>query len=175
MSERSDNKPMYATVSMAEVLLSQNLIQEATHVISCLEETEPSDPRVKLLSQRLHEMLSPRPVDSFDLLSVGVDRICLSLVKTGIQIEWELTEAGLVIAKRAVRYSGRSIVRIFTASAGQRGVRTQVRDIEIPSLLGRTLLAGMPRPAVHVGAVGYLANTGVFMSSAQSSSLKVDI
>jgi hypothetical protein len=175
MKEQENNKPMYVTVSMAEVLLSQNLVQEAKRVISRLEETEPSNPRVKVLSQRLKEMLTPPPVEPSALSPLGFDRVCLSLINTGIQVEWELTETGLEIAKRAVRYSGRSVVRLFTASAGQRGVRTQLRDVNLPELIGKTLLLGMPRPAVHVAAVGYLADTGVFVSSAQSSSLRVTV
>ncbi len=165
---------MYATVSMAEILLSQNLAAEAEKVILVLQKRLPGDPRVTALAERLAEMRRPPAADTAPSLSpTGFDRIALENASPGIGIEWELTESGLAMAKRAVRYSGRPVIRLFTAAAGRRGVRTGIRDIDIHALFGRTVLAGMPRPAVHTAAVGYLANTGVFISCSQSLTLKV--
>lgn len=173
MTQNTPKSSIYATASMAEILLSQNLISQAEKVIATLQETEPDNPRTAALVLRLEEMLRGASADSPTPPPEGVDRVSLHKEDTGIGLEWELTDGGLRIAKQAARYSGRPIVRLFTASAGPRGVRTQLRDIDISALLGKTTLFGMPRPAVHVAAIGYLANTGIFVSSAQSPSLKV--
>ena len=173
MTNPPEKKTMYATASMAEVFLSQNLVSEAAKVISALLEADPNNPRTQALALRLEEMrraapsVLPAPTDT------GIDRVHLNTESTGIGLEWELTKEGLAMAERAVRYSGRPIIRLFTAAAGPRGVRTQLRDIEVQDLIGRTILYGLPRPSVHTAAVGYLANTGVFVSAAQSPSLKV--
>ena len=173
MTEPTAKKTMYATASMAEVFLSQNLVSEAQKVIAALQETDPSNPRLPALVLRLEEMRRSTPSVLPPPAAAGVDRVALIAETTGIGLEWEITEAGLAMAERAVRYSGRTIVRLFTAAAGPRGVRTQLRDIDVQELIGRTILYGLPRPSVHTAAVGYLANTGVFVSAAQSPSLKV--
>jgi hypothetical protein len=173
MTQDTPKSSMYATASMAEILLSQNLVSQARKVIETLQEKEPDNPRTAALVLRLEEMLRGAFAESSPPAPMSIDRVALCKEDMGLGLEWELTDGGLRIAKQAARYSGRPIVRLFTASAGPRGVRTQLRDIDISALLGKTILFGLPRPAVHVAAVGYLANTGVFVSSAQSPSLKV--
>ncbi len=166
---------LYVTVSMAEILLAQNMVQEAGRVIAKLKKTEPDNPRIAELATRLEEMKELKSSIIPSPPSCGIDRVFLFVINSGLGVEWELTETGLAIAKRAAKYSGRPVVRLFTATAGPRGVRTQLRDLDLPSLIGSTVVPGMPRSSVHVAAVGYLANTGLFVSSAQSASLKVDL
>lgn len=173
MTDAPTRGSMYATISMAEILLSQNLASEAEKVIRALEKKNPFDPHVQSLVGRLKELLRPPNADASLPSLTGIDRVWLRNADPGLCVGWELTEAGLLMAKRTVRYSGRAVVRLFTAAMGQRGVRTQLRDIDISLPAGQTVLAGMPRPAVHAAAVGYLANTGQFVSCAQSPSLKV--
>jgi len=52
-------------------------------------------------------------------------------------------------------------------------VRTSTLDIEAGLLAARLDLPGLPRPAVYVAAVGFLANTGEFLPLARTEPLTV--
>jgi hypothetical protein len=161
----------FVTVSMAEILLAQDLWKEAAEVVEVLAAREPVDPRVPELMRRLEQRslqgeLEQRPVDA-----EGRDRIALALTAAGLHLTWELTDAGLALARRSVRYSGVMIVRLFTAVAGPRGVRSGTRDIEVALPAGEIDLSGVPLSAVCVAAAGYLGRNGVFAPLARSETV----
>lgn len=170
MTEAREKEPLYVTVAMAEILLSQNLATESARVIGKLQK-ENNSPKVQALAQRLTELNhTPEPVP---LEPANRDAIQLSCEGRTLTIRWEMTKESLAMAKRVVRYSGHKVVRIFSAVPGPRGVRTWTRDITLSHLAARLDLRGLPNPAVHVAAVGYLCNTGQFVPLARSQPLVI--
>ena len=172
--DRKGRGSIFNTVSMAEILLSQNLVQETQKVIADLKDKNKSDPtivtlekRVESLSQTTEPIARPQPARGFD-------RIDISCAKRVLTIEFELTEHSLLGAKKVARYSGYEIIRLFTASPGPRGVRTNTRDIKIPSHAAVLEIRGLPFKAVHVAAIGFLAHTGFFVPVARSSPLVIE-
>ena len=170
MGEHPDKDLVFATVSMAEILLAQNLISETEEVVRQLQKSDPMNPRVIALAERLKQVKGP-PVEQQPVTPVGADTTTLLAGSNVVVLKWELTQNGLDLAKRRARYSGRSIARLFTASPGPRGVRTMTRDIEIEHPAAQVALRGLPQPAVHVAAAGFLANTGMFVPLARSDAL----
>lgn len=171
MGLRPTLDPPFATVAMAEILLAQDLWQEAQAVLDVLLEQQPADPRVVDLRQRLEQRSRLGDIEQEPVTAAGEDRIALELDDKGLRVTWELTAGGLEIARRAVRYSGRSIVRLFTAIAGPRGVRTGIRDIELDLEAGWIALPGVPLPAVYTAAVGFLCRNGVFVPLSRSETV----
>lgn len=168
MNDSSNENQIFATVSMAEILLAQNMLLETRMVVEELLKSDPHNPRIIALFDRLQEVEKgelPKPVA---LAEMGMERIELSQDNRAMKIAFEITEKGMTIAKRSARYMGRPVVRIFTASPGPRGVRTVTRDIDVSIGAAAFNLFGMQRPAVHVAAVGYLANTGVFVAMSRT-------
>lgn len=164
----------FATVSMAEILLTQNLVEQSRRVLGRLPRHILSDPRVEALRQRLEEIGARVTLDQVPLSAEGRDRINLSFIDRALRLEFELTEEGIALARRKARFAGRNVLRLFTAHMGPRGVRTTTRDVELQHLCARLELLGTPRPAVHVSAVGYLAHTGEFVPLSSSEQLTVD-
>lgn len=173
MADSSDDDRVFATAAMAEILLSQNLLDQARQVVDELGETEPENPRIPELKRRIEELAHRSGHDTAVLEPIGRDSISLELSDGALRVYWELTEKGLGLARHKAKYSGVPIVRLFTASVGPRGVRTGSRDHEIDKLCARRDFYGMPRPATHVAAVGFLANTGEFVPMARSDVLTV--
>jgi hypothetical protein len=158
---------------MAEILLLQDQLDEAQTVIETLEQRSPQDPRVVALRARLDRRRGiGDPVQSA-VAPTGVDQISLAPVDGVLRIDWELTPDGLDLARRRVRYSGRTVIRLFTAAPGPRGVRTTVRDIEAQIPTGAMNLAGTPGWAVHTAAVGFLGHNGEFVPMARALPLSV--
>jgi hypothetical protein len=156
---------------MAEILLAQDLWQEAAAVVETLLERDQVDPRVAELERRLAQRSSHGEIEQQPVAPAGVDRVVLELADERLRLTWELTPEGVELARRAVRYSGREIVRLFTAIAGPRGVRTGTRDVELSLPAGRVELLGVPLRAVYVAAVGYLGLSGVFLPLARSQTI----
>ena len=168
MSDTENENQVFATISMAEILLAQNMLLETRKVVRELLKSDPDNPRIIALFERLEEVERgelPRPVA---LPEKGSDHVALFQDNRAIRISFEITEKGMAIAKRTARYMGRPIVRVFTASPGPRGVRTATRDIDVSVGAAAVNLFGMQRPAVHVAAVGYLANTGTFVAMSRT-------
>ena len=161
----------FATVSMAEILLAQDLWEEAAAVVEALAAREPVDPRIGELRRRLEQRSLQGEVEQRPAESRGRDRVALELTGEGLGLTWELTEEGLALARRVVRYSGATIVRLFTAVAGPRGVRTGIRDVELERLCGEVELKGVPSAAVYVAALGFLGLNGVFVPLARSETV----
>ncbi len=159
--------PFY-TVAMAEILLIQDLLEDASHVLERLLETSPDDDRVKKLAARIWERKNLGELEQRPMEEVGHDNIELDLNGETLDVLWELTDDGLAIARRKVRYSGHAIVRLFTAATGPRGVRTTTRDLAIEHTTAGVSLGGFPRSAVHVAAVGFLGRNGAFVPLARS-------
>lgn len=168
MIERPDNDLVFATVSMAEILLAQNLVSETAKVVARLQKIDPANPRVIALAKRLKEMEKAGSAGAVAIEARGVDYVALERKDGPLLLRWELTGEGLAIAKAAARFSGTRVLRLFTAQPGPRGVRTASRDIGVTHAAGEMLCYGLPETAVHVGAIGYLANTGVFVPLARS-------
>ncbi len=173
MADPPDKEPVFVTVSMAEILLAQNLVSETEEVVRQLRRSDPDNPRIRALEERLKQVRSAPPVAQQPLPLEGRDTAVLNAGPDAVTLAWELTDEGLALARRRALYSGRSIARLFTAAPGPRGVRTATRDIEIAHPAAKVVLRGLPLPAVHVAAVGFLANTGVFVPLARSESLVV--
>jgi hypothetical protein len=173
MGDRPDKDLVFVTISMAEILLSQNLVSETRRVLEELRKSDPENPRVIALAERLKQVSGAPPLEQTEVTTAGLDAVELFAGSDQVTLKWELTPEGLAIARQRAQYSGRNIARIFTAVPGPRGVRTGTRDIELLYIAGEAVLRGLPRPAVHVAAVGFLANTGVFVPLARSASLKV--
>lgn len=169
--ERGKPGSPFATVSMAEILLAQDLWEEAAAVVDVLSRSEPIDPRVPELRRRLEQRSSQGEIEQRPVDPAGEDRVALELADGRLRLSWELTREGVELARRAVRYSGREIVRLFTAIAGPRGVRTGTRDLPLSLPAGRVELLGVPRAAVYVAAVGYLGLNGVFVPLARSETV----
>ncbi len=168
MVERPDTELMFVTVSMAEILLTQNLVNETAKVVARLQKIDPANPRVLALAKRLEEVAQAGGTGSVAIEERGVDYVKIERKSGSLLLRWELTPEGLAIAKAAARFSGTRILRLFTAQPGPRGVRTGSRDIGVEHAAGEMLCYGLPDTAVHVGAIGYLANTGVFVPLARS-------
>jgi hypothetical protein len=164
----SNKDSHFVTVSMAEILLAQNMVSDTRKVIRSLLEIEPNNPRVLALVQRLDEVTQGEAQKLERIPEHGVDRIHLTRRDAAVVVAYEITDRGIAIAKSAARYSGRMVVRIFTAAPGPRGVRTVTRDFDVAVGAAALPLLGMQRPAVHVASVGYLANTGTFVPLAQT-------
>lgn len=158
---------------MAEILLRQNLVDEARLVVEKLLTEDPDNPRVTALADRIENVTGCRTVSQIPVSPKNTDIVSIQEFESSIRIEWGLTEEGLTLAKRKVRYSGRNVLRLFSAVPGPRGVRTSTQDLEIAHMTARLDLSGLPQPAVHVAAVGFLANTGEFVPLAQSEPLMV--
>ena len=173
MTDSSDQGTIFVTVAMAEILLNQNLTDDARTVIDELLHREPDNPRVAALKKRLEEIPGYGSLEEVPMAPADKDTIMLETRNQTVRIEWTATEKGLALARRRVRYSGKTLVRLFSAVRGPRGVRTATRDLAISHLTARLDLNGLPRPAVHVAAVGFLANTGEFVPLARSEPLVV--
>ncbi len=173
MGNSRDKELLFITPSMAEILLSQNLLEAATQVIEELKRTHPDDPRVTSLETRLVEMRSSPMVEQSAGAPAGRDQVSLEWIDQLLRANYETSETGLAIARRKARYSGHTVIRLFTAAPGPRGVRVGSRDKELSHLAGRIDFTGLPRPAVHVAAVGFLSNSGEFVPLAQSEPLSI--
>jgi hypothetical protein len=156
---------------MAEILLAQDLWKEAAEVVGALLSRQPIDPRVPDLARRLELRSAQGDVEQRPVDARGGDRAGLLRTESGLRLTWELTDDGLALARRVARYSGVSIVRLFTAITGPRGVRTGRRDIEVDLRAGQIELIGVPRSAVCVAAAGFLARSGVFVPLARSETV----
>jgi hypothetical protein len=169
VTELGDNQnEIFVTTAMAEILLSQHMLTEARRVIEQLLENEPENPRHIALEHRLQSMVrhgerEPKPIPSRDQ-----DFIALKLSPNTLQMDWELKEESIALAQRKARYAGQNIVRLFSAVPGPRGVRTSTRDITIGVGAAHIEITGLPCPAVHVAATGFLSKTGEFVPLAQS-------
>ncbi|MDD5308386.1 MAG: hypothetical protein PHU25_13780 [Deltaproteobacteria bacterium] len=164
----------FATLAMAEILLGQDLWAEAGGVLDRFEERHPGDPRLAQLRHRLAEKIAEGSVGEIALEPRGMDRISLGVSGKALRAEWEITEDGIGMARRAVGYSGTTVLRLFTASRGPRGVRCVTRDLPVAGAAARVDLRGLPRPAVHVASVGFLGNNGRFVPVARSATLGVE-
>jgi len=169
MTDSLDARTPFTTAAMAEILLGQELVREAAEIIEQLKRAHPEDPRVRSLEERLFERLSRGETVQTPIPEEGVDRVFLAVERGALAATWELSDEGLAIAKRKVRYSGHAVVRLFTAAVGPRGVRKAIVDLEIKHKAGRMELGGLVRPAVHVAAVGFLGRNGAFVPLARSS------
>jgi hypothetical protein len=174
MSDPRSLENLFATVSMAEIFLSQNLVDQARRVFVRLPEQSHPEPRVAALRERLDEIGNRVTLDQVAQSDdEGRDRVALAFTDRALRIDFELTDEGVALAKRKARFAGRRVLRLFTAHMGPRGVRTTTRDIDLQHSCARLELLGTPRPAVHVAAVGYLANTGEFVPLSSSEPLPV--
>lgn len=173
MSDPRGIDNLFATVSMAEIFLSQNLVEQARRVLVRLPEKTHPEPRVAALRERLDEIGNRVTLDQVAQSDEGQDRVALAFTDRALRIDFELTDEGVALAKRKARFAGRRVLRLFTAHMGPRGVRTTTRDIDLQHSCARLELLGTPRPAVHVAAVGYLANTGEFVPLSSSEPLPV--
>lgn len=173
MADLLDARAPFDTAAMAEILLGQGLVREAAEVIERLGRSHGEDPRVALLRGRLTEKLAQGETAQVRIPETGSDLVVLAPVAGTLRVTWELGDAGLAIAKRRVRYSGHAVIRLFTATVGPRGVRRALVDFEIEHKAGRVDLGGLPRPAVHVAAVGFLGRNGAFVPLARSAPVSV--
>jgi len=164
--------PTFHTVTMAEILLGQDLITEAAEVLEQLEQENAEDPRVRKLGIRIADRQKAGISDQHPIKESGADMVSLELNERAILITWELTDDGLALAKRRVRFSGNQILRLFTASGGPRGVRKSTRDFELTHRAAIMSLDGAPTPSVHVAAVGFLGLNGAFVPLASSPPLR---
>ncbi|MCP4606701.1 MAG: hypothetical protein GY847_40370 [Proteobacteria bacterium] len=171
MTDHQAKDPFFVTAAMAEILISQNLAEEARRVTDQLSEREGESPRVIALYERLDEM--SKQIDPIPAEPRGRDSVTVAIEGKTLKVGWEITEDGLALARRKVRYSGHSVLRLFSAVPGPRGVRTSTQDIELELSAASLDLNGLPHPAVHVAAVGFLGNTGEFVPLARSEPLVV--
>ena len=162
---------IYVTIAMAEILLGQSLVDEAGRVVEKLRAQHGNDERVKALCERIEAM--SKQAEPVAVEPAGKDSVKLSLEGKSIRARWEVTDNGLALAKNKARYSGHSVLRLFSAVPGPRGVRTSFQDIEVSANSAQMELKGLPCPAVHVAAVGYLSNTGEFVPLAESDIIEV--
>jgi len=161
----------FATVTLAEILLGQDLLTEALKMIETLERQRPDDPRVAALADRARRRFDQGELEQRAVEGGAVDRVVLEIVDGALRVRWELTPAGRELGRRVVRYSGHDVVRLFTALAGPRGVRRHSRDVELEHPAGRLDLFGVPRGAVFVAAVGFRGLNGLFVPLATSRPL----
>ena len=174
MADRPEDSALFATSQMAEILIEQNLIDEARALIDRLIEKDPNDPRAISLASRIDEISSGCDAEQIATAPTGKGFVSLDCQKNTLCVSWEMTEHELAIARRKVGYSGRTVLRFFSAVSKPRGVRTALRDIEIKHLTAQLSLPGLPRPAVYLAAVGFACNTGEFVPVARSTPLAVD-
>jgi len=158
-----------ASPALAEILLDQGLLAEARGMLERLQQERPGDGRIGGLLRRLVERERAGEPEQRPAERRGRDAVTLVVAGSDLEIRWELTEAGLDLARRAARCSGSPVVRLSTVTSGPRGVRRSFRDIALAHSCGSTRLAGLPRPAVHVAAAGFLARSGVFVPLAASA------
>jgi hypothetical protein len=164
----------FVTAALAEIYLGQEMLSEARRVIRRLVAREPDDPHVRQLAERLRSLRDSGRNTPCAAEPRGRDFVELARDEDTLHMTWEITADGAALAKRSVRFSGSCVVRLFTAAPGPRGVRTGARDIEVEIGALEIDLRGLPRPAVHVAAAGYLARTGVFIPLAESAPLVVE-
>ncbi len=169
MTERRSRAGPLATPALAEILLDQGLLAEARKMLDRLERERPGDERVQRLVKRLAEREIAGEPSQEPRKGNGCDAASLVAVGRDLEVLWELTEEGLELARRAARCSGSPVVRLLTVANGPRGVRKNIRDIVLQHRSGRLLLAGLPRPAIHVAAAGFLAKSGAFVPLATSA------
>ena len=172
MADRPSLSP-FDTVAAAEILLAQDQLGPAREMTERLAAARPDDDRVAALHERVEARTASGPIVQLSARERGLDRVSLRAAESGVDAEFELTDAGLAVARRTAVYSGASVLRLFTVVAGPRGVRKRTRDIELERRCGRLRVVGTPRPAVHVAAVGHLARSGVFVPVATSAPLEV--
>ena len=168
MSENDSSDVPFTTVAMAEILMVQDLVKEASEVIARLEIQHPDDERVRELRKRMSQKMGLGLKPQVPATASHLDRIMLQFKEDILHIEWELTPSGLDLAKRTVRYSGNSIIRLFSAAPGPRGVRTTVRDLFLELNVGSQEISGTARGAVHTAAVGFLGRNGAFVPMARA-------
>ena len=162
----ADRKPVaepLATVALAGILLDQGLLPEAREMLDRLARKRPGDERIPHLLERLSELEGSGEQAQEPMEGGGTDTVALAVRGRDLELRWELTEAGLALAGRTARCSGAPVVRLLTVNTGPRGARKTWRDIALLHPCGRLLLCGLPRPAVHVAAAGFLARSGVFV------------
>lgn len=174
MDERRSPTRPFDTVAMAQILLDQHMMEEASEMIRRLVESSSEDPRTAALLARIEEKTRLGETEQVEVARQGIDSMILRRGPGSIEAGWELTDEGLGIARRRVRYSGIPIIRLFTAAAGPRGVRKTYNDVELVRLCARQVFPGLPRPAIHVAAVGFLGNNGAFVPLARSTTLSTD-
>jgi hypothetical protein len=167
--EPLNSEDLFATYAMVEILLGQNLFQDAAKVLRQLERTHGHTPYIQDLKARI-KLLSHPPLP-VAIEHQGENRVRLTDLDSHMHIEWELTGEGLEMAHRIAKYSGRAIVRLFTAAPGRRGVRTSYQDWDAAPLAAELMLVGLPRPAVFVAAAGFLCNTGEFVPLCRTESI----
>ncbi len=172
VAEHVDNHSnIFVTTAMAEILLNQNMLAEARKIIEQLIENEPENPRHIALGQRLKAMVNHGERDPIPTTPKGSDFVSLSGGEKTLHVAWEVMDESVALAKRKARYAGQCIVRLFSAVPGPRGVRKSTKDITINPGAARIELTGLPFPAVHVAAVGFLSNTGEFVPLAESETI----
>jgi hypothetical protein len=159
---------MYTTAAMAEILLSQDMLRDAEAVIATLEKEHPGDQRVQLLRQRLNDRQGGGEPVQRPEEPMGTDRLTMALDRTQLQVSWELSDDGLALARRQVRYSGQTILRLFIAQPGPRGVRTLTRDFDLAHHCGSCTFSGMPALAAFTAAIGFLGRNGHFVPMARA-------
>ncbi|MBN2802157.1 MAG: tetratricopeptide repeat protein [Deltaproteobacteria bacterium] len=164
----TENESTFVTVAMAEILLTQNQLDKAEEMINTLYKISPDDERVILLKERLALKKSSDNEVFNKNTPLEKDSVALSLNSDSLLVDFELTDEGLAIAKRAVRYSGRAILRLFTAAPGPRGVRTSIRDFELTETCASFKVAGIPQKGVFAASVGFLGHSGLFVPMARA-------
>jgi hypothetical protein len=164
----------FATLAMAEILLAQDLWAEAEDALDAFAKRHPRDPRIAEIGRRIAARAADGAAEEVALEPRGVDRVCIGVAGASLRVEWEVTGDGIAMARRAVGYSGTTVLRLFSASRGPRGVRCTTRDLGVASPSARVDLPGLHRPAVHVAAVGFLGNNGRFVPVARSATLGVE-
>jgi hypothetical protein len=171
-SETARGAP-FDTVSMAEILLEQGELSKAREMVDRLAEREPQNERTAALAERVAARESGGEPLQVAVAPRGLDRVSLSCDRSALRIAWELTDEGLALGRRRVRYSGAAVVRLLTILHGPRGVRRVFRDMEIEHDCGETTIHGPAAPAVYVAALGYLGRNGTFAPLARCSPLQV--
>jgi hypothetical protein len=172
VAKHVDNQStIFVTTAMAEILLHQNMLAEAGRIIEQLLEKEPENPRHIALGQRLKAMANHGEQEPTPMALKERDFVTLKLGKKTLHLAWEVKEKSVALAKRKARYAGHCIVRLFSAVPGPRGVRTSTKDMAVDPGAAQIEWTGLPRPAVHVAAVGFLSKTGEFVPLAESESL----
>lgn len=174
MVEPTEGGTLFATSQMAEILIEQNLMDEARALIDLMIEKDPTDPRVVSIARRLDEIGAGRDVEQIPAEPTGNTFVSLVESDNALRVSWEVAEQRLTIAKNKVGYSGRAVLRLFSAVFRPRGVRKAFRDIELNHMAASLKLTGLPKPALHLAAVGFLGNTGEFVPVARSTPLDVD-